>query len=493
MLPAVIRPWARRGFSGLGRLLLLLAGLGGMPVAPGRAQGADLALTRLVQLAPGTRPLGVVLADLARQGHLPLSYSSSLVPVAHRCRRPAGPARPVGEVLREVLAAEHLSFGWLAGQLVVSPIPVAVLVARATAPASAALVGTVGAANGSAVNARAGGRRTLIKRPSRSVANAVLVARPQLRAAIYRSPKTRNLRPLPLPKRGNTATQLVLESGSKTRLLLQPGSVQNWVRRPGRRGNASVRSKPAPALISLSANTVASHSNTVLPISSGTGRGGVVPLGPTATLPESLPEFGKSSLPSAAPGPADPPLSPGQIQSAGSVTAVADGAKKSPAPAGWPRSGYLHGEGWVGESLPVSAALKVGISRVYLVLGVAVGPPDHQSGGVAGGVGLGSAGRPRGRFTPSLDLMQWFLSGDQGTPGARLTQLRPLLAWQMKPGGRGQVFGGPTLNLGTGGQRGPGPPRGAPGLGQTQWLWLDSGDEHSFWRLWPGVQLGLRF
>jgi hypothetical protein len=108
-------------------------------------------------------------------------------------------------------------------------------------------------------------------------------------------------------------------------------------------------------------------------------------------------------------------------------------------------------------------------------------------------VGLGTAGQPRGRFTPSLDLMQWFVSGDREGPGSRLTQLRPLVGWQIKEGGRLQVLAGPTLNLGTGRRSDPRGPRRDGELGQGQWLWLDGGDGRSFLRLWPGVQLGIRF
>ncbi|MDO7854061.1 hypothetical protein [Hymenobacter convexus] len=151
---------------------------------------------------------------------------------------------------------------------------------------------------------------------------------------------------------------------------------------------------------------------------------------------------------------------------------------------------YLHAEAWGSESLPLNAAVKVGFPRIYLTLGIAAGPGGRQSGGVAGGVGLGTVGQPRGRFTPSLDVMQWFLSGNRETPGSSLTQLRPLLAWQLKSGGRLQLIGGPTLNLATG-RREDG--RTREGLGQDQWLWLNSSDEHSFLRLWPGLQLGLRF
>ena len=114
-------------------LLLLPAGLV-------HGQADNPALARLVRPVPGTRPLGVVLTELSRQGHLPLSYSSSLVPVAHPAHLAAGPARPLGIVLEELLAAEHLSFGFLNGQLVLWPAHLAVpagVVAASSRPAQA--------------------------------------------------------------------------------------------------------------------------------------------------------------------------------------------------------------------------------------------------------------------------------------------------------------------------------------------------------------------
>lgn len=169
---------------------------------------------------------------------------------------------------------------------------------------------------------------------------------------------------------------------------------------------------------------------------------------------------------------------------------VADPAKKPFVLASLLHPTYLHGEAWVSESPLLSAAVKLGIPRIYLVLGVAAGPLDHQSGGVAWGVGVGTAGRLRGRFTPSLDLVQWFVGGDRETIPSGLTQLRPQVAWQLKQGGRWQLVGGPTLNLATAHHESP-PTRWA--LGQDQWLWVNSDHGPSLLRLWPGVQLGLRF
>jgi len=170
---------------------------------------------------------------------------------------------------------------------------------------------------------------------------------------------------------------------------------------------------------------------------------------------------------------------------------VPDPATKPFALASLLHPSYLHGEAWVSESLLLNAAVKVGIPRLYLVLGVATGPTGRQSGGVAWGVGLGTAGRLRGRFTPSLDLVHWFVSGDRETPPSNLTQFRPQIGWQLKQGGRWQLIGGPTLNLATSRQRGPQPQRWD--FGRAQWLWINQGDGESLLRLWPGVQVGIKF
>ena len=187
--------------------------------------------------------------------------------------------------------------------------------------------------------------------------------------------------------------------------------------------------------------------------------------------------------------PAGVPSVPGRNSLAGLSPAADSATLKLFARPGLLRRGYLHGEAWGSESLPLNAAVKLGVSRLYLVLGAAAEPFGRQSDW-AWGVGAGTAGRPRGRFTPSVDLMQWFLSGNRGLNKSRLTQLRPALAWQFKPGGRWQLVGGPTLNLATA-RREPGRSRWQ--LGQDQWLWLNSDKGQSVLRLWPGVQLGLRF
>ncbi len=154
------------------------------------------------------------------------------------------------------------------------------------------------------------------------------------------------------------------------------------------------------------------------------------------------------------------------------------------------KSIYLHGEAWASESLPVGAVAKVGVARAYMVLGVAVAPAEHHAG-AAWGVGLGTAGRARGRFTPSLDLVQWFLGhdGDEGAGPTYLTQLRPQLAWQLRREGRWALVLGPTFNLATADSHGT----QHGNFGHNQWLWVDGGNERSSVRFWPGVQVGLRF
>ncbi|AMJ65430.1 hypothetical protein AXW84_08320 [Hymenobacter sp. PAMC 26628] len=155
---------------------------------------------------------------------------------------------------------------------------------------------------------------------------------------------------------------------------------------------------------------------------------------------------------------------------------------------GW---AYLHGEVWASESLPLGATVKVGVRQAYLIIGAAFAPAGRHSG-AAWGVGLGTASQARGRFTPSLDVLLWWLNGNDGDVGkTQLAQLRPQLAWQLKQGGRWQLVGGPTLNLATARRTVGARPRWS--VGQDQWLWFESFDDQPLLRLWPGVQLGLRF
>ncbi|GAB3585355.1 hypothetical protein GCM10027345_33510 [Hymenobacter daeguensis] len=153
---------------------------------------------------------------------------------------------------------------------------------------------------------------------------------------------------------------------------------------------------------------------------------------------------------------------------------------------------YLHGEAAIGETLVLSGVGKVGFQRAYLVLGAGIVGGGRQGGG-GFGIGLGTAGQARGRFTPSLEVLGWFLGGgrESGADHSQLVQLRPALAWQLRQGSRWQLIGGPTFNLATARTEGNAADRWP--LGHDQWLWLNSGDEHSSVRLWPGLQLGVRF
>ncbi len=159
---------------------------------------------------------------------------------------------------------------------------------------------------------------------------------------------------------------------------------------------------------------------------------------------------------------------------------------------------YLHGEAWAAETLPLTVAGKLGWPRLYLVLGIAAGPFDSR-GGWAWGGGLGTVGQPKGRFTLSLDVLHWVIAGGDRDDGPRghLTQLRPALAWQLKREGRWQLVGGPTLNLATAPDPDSSPGRAGfssrHALGQGQWNWLDTDGNRANTRLWPGVQVGLRF
>ena len=499
---------------------VLVAALFWLPGGVAQGQASNPALTRLVRPAPGTRPLGAVLAELARQGHLPLSYSSSLVPVAHECTLRPGPARPLGVVLREVLAAEHLSYGLLNGQLVLWPArltaPVGVTAANgrptpviqliqppAQLGTSAAAASALGAAAVAAKPTAAGHRAG--SRPAAPAGQGELAvsgpAKPARATAASRNYPANGR----LASGTGTTAAMAVQAGLASRP--QPGRqalrslapAKQVTARPStetaaaaslrgnqsraRLGKQSQRARPEAA---LSVSTAAAHHARYRPSQLR---------GPIDLLPflRSSPTAARASgevVPAA--------LTPAPGQSAlASAAQAADPAKKPFALASLLHPSYLHGEAWGSESLPFNAAVKVGIPRIYLVLGVAAGPFDHQSGGAAWGVGLGTAGRPRGRFTPSLDVLHWFLSGpggDRDAPHDQLTQLRPALAWQFKQGGRWQLVGGPTLNLATG-RRPPGP---GPGpfrwpLGQHQWLWVNSDDGPSLLRLWPGVQLGVRF
>lgn len=167
-------------------------------------------------------------------------------------------------------------------------------------------------------------------------------------------------------------------------------------------------------------------------------------------------------------------------------------ADAAPAPPARLRGLYLHAEAWASESLPLGVTGKVGVPRAYLLLGVALAANGRQSG-PALGLGLGTAGRARGRFTPSLDVLAWRVGADHDREEAPilLTQLRPQLSWQVRRGGRLALVAGPTLNLAAARHRGPQPPRWD--FGRDQWLWVNQADDESLLRFWPGVQVGVRF
>lgn len=566
--------------------LLVMALLFLMAVGRVSGQASDPALARLVQLSPGTRPLGVVLAELSRQGHLPLSYSSSLVPMAHPSHLVASPARPLGVVLGEVLAAERLSFGLLNGQLVLWPshlaVPASVLAVNGR-PTSAAqtirvpAVSTV-AATGAAVPATGGAKKTdrntaagstslssslPVRESGKNGSSAPMDYRGEA-AARSEAASFKGLFPVPPPSPSVSAatpaaprpTRTLKPTGAEitsSALSSTPKNASPNGVAPTKRAVAFARNKANAARQFVAAKPTALRSARTLSTTQAartaaksTAIKSVVAGGP-ARIPAgsssrrrvvAQPNIGSGQMgerPEAANTPADklrqqpsgavqgpvalltfktilpiigpesaalllslqPPTEQAEAatrkQSVSPDNSATAAAKTPFALASLLRPSYLHAETWGSETLPLSATIKIGFPRIYLTIGAAAGPLGHQSGGVAGGIGLGTTFEARGRFTPSLDLLQWFLTGDRQMPGSQLTQLRPLLAWQIKQGGRLQLMAGPSLNLATGARAGGGRPRGDGELGQGQWLWLNAGDDRSFLRLWPGVQLGLRF
>ena len=443
-----------RGGGGLASFALVLAGLvGGWP-AHAQTQidtNAPVALSRPVRLAPGRRPLGAVLRELARQSRLPLSYSSSLVPLAHYYQVHPGPSRPLAEVLGEVLGAEHLRYGLLDGQLVLWP-------ERATPPPGVRL---------------ATGQTTT--RPVAVGASAAESPAPLAAARVANGPGPQSTNPT---KTGPAARRRVAASASGA--LARPGLAVHPSRQPDKR---QVTVKQANISLVYLAATNASKPKKPAHDPPPAGKN-AARRPPTAASPPAARHQGPLS-----PKPirllmADQPLPVALPPLAGVPTAPPAAPPDTRLPSQDRRPGlYLHGEAWLSESLPVGVTGKVGLARAYLVLGVAAGPFDHP----AWCVGLGTAGRARGRFTPSLDLLEWFVPGDDHEL-ISLTQLRPQLAWQLRRQGRLALLAGPTLNLASADNRGM--PRGS--FGQHQWLWLD-GDGHHSVRGWPGVQVGLRF
>ena len=159
------------------------------------------------------------------------------------------------------------------------------------------------------------------------------------------------------------------------------------------------------------------------------------------------------------------------------------------------RHGYLHGEVWASETLPLNAVLKLGVRRYYTLLGVAAEPFGNRVQW-AGGFGVGTAGRPHGRFTLSLDALQWTLAGSSDnanyeTLDARLlTQLCPAVAWQLERQGHVQLVVAPTLNLAIAWSNDHQPQWD---FGANQLLLINTAGAQSRTRLWPGLHVGLRF
>jgi hypothetical protein len=158
------------------------------------------------------------------------------------------------------------------------------------------------------------------------------------------------------------------------------------------------------------------------------------------------------------------------------------------------RHGYLRGEVWTSESLPLNAVVKLGVRRYYTIFGAAAEPFGNHVQWAAG-LGIGTAGRPHGRFTFSLDALHWTLAGgsenaDEQTDLRMLTQLRPALAWQIEQAGHLQLVVAPTLNLAIAWSR-----DGQPtwDFGANQLLLINTAGAQSRTRLWPGLQIGLRF
>ncbi|TGE26227.1 LA_2272 family surface repeat-containing protein [Hymenobacter metallicola] len=155
------------------------------------------------------------------------------------------------------------------------------------------------------------------------------------------------------------------------------------------------------------------------------------------------------------------------------------------------RHGYLHGEVWTSETLPLNAALKLGTTRYYTILSAATQPFGSRVHW-ATGFGIGTASRPHGRFSWNLDLLDWYLLKQPGTEGTLLsyTQLRPTLVWQIEPQGRLGLVVSPTLNLALYENDGNGT---NSDFGKNQLLLTDTQWGNTPARLWLGGQIGLRF
>ncbi|MFD1468956.1 hypothetical protein ACFQ48_12035 [Hymenobacter caeli] len=504
-------------WPGAGRALLVLAAAGLAGGGPARAQqpspppAGPAVLARPVAPTPGNRPLGEVLAELSRQSRLPFSYSSSLIPVGRRYRLAAGPPRPLGAVLREVLAATHLSYGLLGGQLVLWP-------AAAALPAGVTAVNGYPARSGPPLPGRAA---FAAQRPAPTArpAAAFPPARKDGAPALAAGPPAGTGAPLvafstPGPRRRTSSALGTAGGMSAGRRPGRPTAAPPSRAAPAEAANSPLRPGPAARAngqVAAGAARAAGQSSGARPRPAPPGSGGGLakPLSRAAAgqrasaspqtdheaaraltfLSPRISLLTNSSLDNNG---LPIPASLATIQPArapASPPAVAPGKRLDLANA-WGHT-YLRGEAWLSEGLPVGGMVKIGVQHAYLVLNAAIGPFDRRSG-VAWGLGLGTAGRARGRFTPSVDLVAWALPSDDDDDDirhARLVQLRPLLAWQLKRDGKVSLLLGPTLNLATAAQRGA----RRWSFGQDQWLWLNSTDDQSVRRLWPGVQAGVRF
>lgn len=543
-----------------------------------QAQHTPPAFTSLVQPRPGSRPLGEVLAELSRQSRLPFSYSSSLVPIAHRCVLRPGPPRPLAAVLREILATEGLSFGVVGEQLVLWPaqagVPAGVVAVngqpgRAAPRAGQALQPRAWAAAGTStssgpayapltnaedaqaspvmpsarLNSNAGGgqRKPLISQapstpmpppPASFGQQSFIRKKPAPAAATVMTTEATKTTTAAAASMGRTlGTKKAAEAAATVKAAPLPAPAAAVARQRHRRAvgpgapERSVTRASAPGSRRLQLKT-ARMGLDLTPVAA-VGRKGraslphqrldkpMTALERPATAP-SKPGKQPTPLPAYPSRAAMPLLAPVAVQPSASipdgglppvllpnpVPAAATDAKAAAEPDSEQRQPtglvtlvgrkYLHGEATLGETLLLSGVGKVGFERAYLVLGAGIVGGGRQGGG-SFSIGLGTAGRARGRFTPSLDVLGWFLNGDreEGIGQNRLLQLRPALAWQIKPGSRWQLIGGPTLNLATSHNEGASTDRWQ--LGHDQWLWLNSSDEHGNARLWPGVQLGIRF
>lgn len=455
-------------------------------------------LARLVAPTPGNRSLGEVLAELSRQSGLSFSYSSSLIPVGHRYQLPVSPARPLGVVLREVLDATHLSYGLLDGQLVLWPT-------HAALPAGVTVVNGQPARSGPPLPARAAAAGTSLGTGASTPTSPRLTPNTAGPASVAAGTPTGRRGPAATlaatsisHQRASSASAQPAGHYSTTQASSQAAAASRRAARPLAAGPAlpvhaskssrgdDTGNKSQYLAKSTSPGPADQRASTRQRVSTGAARSltlltpHVILLLDSTLTGNSLPAvhfLGSRSFAAATPAlkVASPPAAPGKRLDLATV---------------W-RHTYVHGEAWLSESLPVGGTAKVGVQRAYLVLNAAIGPLDRRSG-VAWGLGLGTAGRARGRFTPSVDLVAWALpkdGDDDDIRHARLVQLRPLLAWQLKRDGQVSLLLGPTLNLATATQTS----LRRWSFGQDQQLWLNKTDDQTVLRLWPGVQVGVRF